>query len=374
MTEVLDLLRRRGTAVVAGDDVGFAATVADRSSGPGQRQLAAYAAGRSLRVARFAHGAVTTTPRQDGRSIRAEAEVRYRVDHLDTADRTARVAYDLVPSGGAWAVAAEKPVGTAPAPPWLAMPGLRVVRTPHAVVVGTASASRLEEHAAVVERALPALVAGWDGAPHRVLVLAPGTPGEADALLGRPLGAGDSGVAATTEGPTGPDGRATGDRIVLDPSAYARLTPAGREVVLTHELAHVAVRGSVPGRAALWLAEGYADHIGYTRSDVPVGRLLEPLLAEVRAGRGPRTLPTASALEPGTSDIDVPYLGAWQAVELLVERHGEDAVRRLLAASSSTGTDAEAEAATDRALESELRMTRADLTRDWRARLEDLAG
>ncbi len=57
-----------------------------------------------------------------------------------------------------------------------------------------------------------------------------------------------------------------------------------------------------------------------------------------------------------------------------MQRHGEDAVRRLIVASSSTGTDAQAEAATDRALESVLRTSRADLTEDWRARLEDLAG
>jgi hypothetical protein len=372
--EVVDLLRRRAEALVAGDEAGFAATVADRSTGPGERQLAAYRAARSLRLARFTHGAVTTTPDPDRRSVRAEVEVRYRLDHLDTADRTTRVAYELVRSGGAWAVSAEGPVGTAPAPPWLAMPGLRVVRTPHAVVAGTVPESRLEEHAAVVDGALPALMTSWDGAPRTVLVLAPGTPTEAHTLLGRPAGAGDSGVAATTEGPTGPDGRATGDRIVLDPTADARLTPAGRDVVLTHELVHVAVRGSVPGRAALWLAEGYADHVGYTRSDVPSERLLEPLLAEVRAGRGPTKLPSAGELDPSTSDIEVPYLAAWQAVELLVQRHGEDAVRRLIVASSSTGTAAQAEAATDRALESVLRTTRADLTRDWRARLEDLAG
>src|ERR687898_500529 len=71
---------------------------------------------------------------------------------------------------------------------------------------------------------------------------------------------------------------------------------------------------------------------------------------------------------PSTSDIEVPYLAAWQAVELLVQRHGEDAVRRLIVASSSTGTDAQAETATDRALRSELRTTRADLTRDWLGR------
>ncbi len=146
-------------------------------------------------------GAVTTTPDPDRRSVRAEVEVRYRVDHLDTADRTTRVAYDLVRSGGGWAVAEEGPVGTAPAPPWLAMPGLRVVRTPHAVVAGTAPESRLEEHAAVVDRALPDLVTSWDGAPRTVLVLAPGTPTEAHTLLGRPAAGGGQRSRRDDRGP-----------------------------------------------------------------------------------------------------------------------------------------------------------------------------
>ena len=77
-----------------------------------------------------------------------------------------------------------------------------------------------------------------------------------------PAGPGTADVAATTEGPTDAAGLATGDRVVLDPTADARLTAAGRDVVLTHELAHVAVQASVPGRAAGWLAEGYADHVG----------------------------------------------------------------------------------------------------------------
>ena len=121
----------------------------------------------------------------------------------------------------------------------------------------------------MVDRAVPALREQWTGAPARVLVLAPSTAAEADALLGRAPSSGAAPVAATTEGPTGAAGTATGDRVVLDPTAFGRLTASGRDVVLTHELAHVAVRSTVPGRPAAWLAEGYADHVGYARADVP---------------------------------------------------------------------------------------------------------
>ncbi len=176
-----------------------------------------------------------------------------------------------------------------------------------------------------------------------------------------------------TEGPTDASGRATGDRVVLDPTAFGRLTRAGRDVVLTHELVHVAVRATVPGRTAAWLAEGYADHVGYRRADVAVDVLLAPLLAEVRAGRGPTDLPRLDTLEPSSGSIEVPYLAAWQAVELLVARYGEADVRRLVVEGAATGTDADAEAATDRALGTVLGTDRATLVREWRAHLQSLA-
>ncbi len=376
-TAVSDLLRRRAGAVVGGDQAGYAATVADPASAAGRRQLDSYRAARALRVSRLEVGAPVADLAETaaGMPLRATAQVdvRYRVDDLDRGDRVARLAYDLVRGAAGWKVEADRPVGTGATVPWVAMPTLRVTRGEHAVVAGTVPGARLAEHVAVVDRALPGLSAAWTGAPTRVLVLAPATAAEADALLGRISTPGTAPVAATTEGPTGPAGTATGDRIVLDPSAYGRLTASGRDVVLTHELAHVAVRSTVPGRPAAWLAEGYADHIGYTRADVPTGRLLAPLASSLRTVHGPRELPSAADLQPAAGDIEVPYLASWQAVELIVRDHGEAALRRLVTAGSSTGSDAEAEAATDAALVSVLGTSRAELTDAWLTRLGRIA-
>ena len=398
-TAITDVLRRRADAVVAGDEAAYVTTVADRSAPSGRRQLDAYAAARALRVSRLEVGtpvvelvatepgphaaptpqrtAVTTVePTASPTSplwATAQVDVRYRVDDLDRGDRVARIEYDLVRSGVGWQVEAERPLGVAATAPWVAMPTLRVHRGEHAVVAGTVPAAQLTQHAAVVDRALPALRAQWSGTPARVLVLAPSTAQEADALLGRSGGSAAAPVAATTEGPAGPAGTATGDRVVLDPTAFGRLTASGRDVVLTHELAHVAVRSSVPGRPAAWLAEGYADHVGYARADVSRLRLLAPLLSAVRRGDGLRELPRADDLQPASGDIEVPYLAGWQAVELVAAEHGEAALRRLVAAGASTGSDADAEAATDAALASVLGTTRDELTRQWLAHLDELA-
>jgi hypothetical protein len=367
------VLRSRAAAVLAGDARAFTATVADPAAPAGRRQLDAFSAARALRVSRLEVGdAVVDVLGTEPATARAEVDLRYRVDDLDRGDRVARLEYSLVDTGAGWQVESEGPVGPGATAPWVAMPGLRVHRGKHAVVAGTAPDRRLREHAAVADRALPALREDWPRTPQRVLVLAPSTGAEADALLGR-SGSGGAPVAATTEGPTGADGGATGDRVVLDPAAFDRLTAAGRDVVLTHELVHVAVRASVAGRAAAWLTEGYADHIGYRRADVPTRRLVAPLVAAIRTGHGLRRLPTLAEMQPTSGDIEVPYLAAWQAVEVIAAQHGEAALRRLVAAGASTGSDADAEAATDRALRTELGTSRAAITEAWLTRLRRLA-
>ena len=326
-TAVTDLLRRRAAAVVAGDESAYAATVADGSSASGRRQLDAFGAARALRVSRLEVGEpvvdlVESVPGADAAPsatqvparptvgstgpsagttgpsrATAQVDVRYRVDDLDRGDRVARLGVrpGAVTDAG-WQVEAERPVGAGATAPWVAMPTLRVRRGEHAVVAGTVPTTRLAEHAAVVDRDVPTLRQQWPGTPSRVLVLAPSTSQEADALLGRRTESGAAPVAATTEGPLGKAGTATGDRVVLDPTAYGRLTASGRDVVLTHELAHVAVRSTVPGRPAAWLAEGYADHVGYGRADVSTARLVAPLV-DGHAHRA-RPAPPADRVRP----------------------------------------------------------------------------
>lgn len=376
LAAVTAVLRARATAVVSGDEQAYAATVVDRSSEQGRRQLTAFGAARALRVTRLSVGAVTVDPLSgatDPDALAVRAPMAYRLADLGLGDRTTQVSFVVRRGGvGGWSVVSES-ADSAGAPPWVVMPDLRVRRGEHAVVAGTVPDSRLAGHVRVVDRAVPELRQDWSRTPDHVLVLAPTTTQEADALLGRTPGSGVAAVAATTEGPTGADGRATGDRVVLDPTASARLTAVGRDVVLAHELAHVAVRASVAGRAAGWLSEGYADHVGYARANLPDARLLEPLLDEVRAGRLPVDLPRIAELDPGSGAIEVPYLTAWQAVELIADEHGEAALRRLVIAGSATGSEADAEKATDRALQLVLDTSRVELTRAWQQRLRDLA-
>jgi hypothetical protein len=363
-----DLLRRREQAVLADDPDAFVATVADPSSPSGARQLAALRSAHDLRLSRLAHDVVP--PVADPASG-VDVRLHYRVAGIDRADRTTTVRYRLARGHDGWLVAAEEPAGTDAAAAWLAMPGMRVARGGRAVVAGSVEDDVLAEAVATADAVLPGLDRSWSGTPGTVLVLVPDTPDQAAALLGRStpvVGA----VAATTEGPVAADGLATGDVVVLDPGARRRLTPTGREVVLTHELAHVAVRATLPGTTTPWVSEGYADHVGYARADLPVADLAAPLARAVAEGTAPRSLPGAADLDPAQHDITVGYLAAWQAVELVAAEHGEAAVHGLVRACTVRGDAAAAERACDAAMPRVLGLSRDALTREWRRRLDAL--
>ena len=271
--------------------------------------------------------------------------------------------------GGLPTLTASPPAGGEPATP---LPDARTVRGRASTVTGTVDEATLTAYAAMADRAVAEVSTRWTRTwPRRVQVVAPKDATQFREQVGR---ADDlSQVAAITDGPIGPDGRATGDRIVLNPDALARLTPEGRQFVLTHESTHVAVRSSLAGVAPLWLVEGYADHVGYSASDRRTTELAAPLLEKVAEGTGPKRLPTQGDLDPGRGEIAPGYLASWLAVELIARRHGEPALRRFYEASTVDGSPAQADTAMDRAFADVLGTSRAEFTKAWLSDLNRLA-
>lgn len=98
-------------------------------------------------------------------------------------------------------------------------------------------------------------------------------------------------IAATTHGARDPRAPALADRVVLDPTGLARLTPAGRRVVLTHELTHVSVRASTLHDLPLWLSEGFAEWVAFRDEGMDPRVVAAALLDRVRAAGPPARLP-----------------------------------------------------------------------------------
>lgn len=266
-------------------------------------------------------------------------------------------------------IAASPPAGAPTASP---MVGATTVKGRSSTVTGTVDKATLTAYAAMADRAVAEVSKRWGRTwSRKVTIIAPKDATSFREQVGRSDDL--SQVAAITDGPLDVSGLATRDRVILNPDAFAKLTPTGRQFVITHESTHVAVRGSLPGAAPLWLVEGFADHVGYAGSGRGRTELAAPLLAKVREGKGPTRLPIQGDYDPGQGEIGPTYLAGWLAVDLIARRDGEAKLQQFCVASTVVGSPAQADAATDTAFRSVLGTTRAAFTNQWLAELKQLA-
>ena len=371
VADVAELLNRRAAALVAGDEAAFAKTVADPQSSTGRRQLASYEAARSLGIDSLEVDQPVIT------GDHAQVDVRYRLEGLDRGDRVARLDYTVIRSGSGWAVVSERPTGGGATAPWVAMPDLRVQRGEHAVVAGTAPAADLAEYAAVVDRAVPDLRTRLGRNPgqgarartrHRRRgrraarpIGRPGTISRAGRGRGDHRGSHRSG-RPSDGGPDRPGPH--GIRPAHCRRKGRRAHPRAR---------HVAVRATVPGAPATWLAEGYADHVGYSRAGLSDQRLLAPLLAEVRAGRVPGTSPATVTCSRRRVTSSCPTSPPGRRLSSSPRNTASRPCDGSWRPRPPPGPPPTQRPTTDAALVEVLGTSRSELTRVWQARLSRLA-
>lgn len=214
-----------------------------------------------------------------------------------------------------------------------------VVRGERSLVVGhRVPPAELRDLASRADRACRTVAEVWG--PVRAVIVVPATDAEAATLAG-------------TEATVGLAALATQGRVIILPAGYARLSAVGRDVVITHELTHVATGATRGGRVPMWLSEGFADYVGYRHAGIAVRVAAAELAAEVRAGALPSALPGPADFAPGAPRLAQAYEEAWLACRYIAERFGEKALVRLYG--SDTG--------------STLGLSRAELTAAWRDHL-----
>lgn len=293
----------------------------------------------------------------------------------DSGTATHRVALTF---GGAAARLTAVPTvdSTDPRPSWWSDP-VTVVRHGRATVVsiggagtdrGRELAARADRAADRVIRAVPAtLRRGWTGA---VVVEQPATGEGYDRLLGGPPGT-HAGYAAVAWAEGVADPKAAADRVavrvVINPETAPDLDPRAVDLLLTHELVHLA-RYDAGSRAPLWLVEGFADQVAYPSQPELLAVAERNLRTTVEQAGAPAALPADDDFRSGRSaDLDRAYLLAWSACRTITERYGVDALHRLVAeAQDGTGPD--------RALRSAVGVDLARFTADWRRDLIEDAG
>ncbi|WP_314254726.1 hypothetical protein [Streptomyces sp. DSM 40907] len=265
--------------------------------------------------------------RRDGAGATARAELRYRLSGYDAAAAGSAREVRLTRDGGRWHVTGDRAAPGALPQLWDQGP-VAVVRGAHALVLGVGQdAGALSAIAAEADRAVPAASAAWPGPwAGRAVVLVPGSVERMAELLGRPA-AEYRGMGAVTTGRVGA-APAPADRVVVNPQGWAELSPAGRGVVLTHEVTHVATRAATTATTPLWLSEGFADWAAYRGTPATPEQAAPALARAVRRGEVPGGLPRSEDFAFGGDPeaLARAYEGAWLACRLIAGRWGEAAL------------------------------------------------
>ncbi len=180
---------------------------------------------------------------------------------------------------------------------------------------------RLPGLGTLAEQARQSVADFWSAKwPETAVVVLPSTPRLLDPLAGFASG---SDQVAVTLWATGSDGPVI--RVLMNPTVYDQMPTLARQIVLRHEITHVA-QDALPGNnVPTWLKEGLADYVGYRGSGIPDSYVGEQLLAEVRANGVPDALPSDSEFDldrPGT-DRRTAYQSGWAFCQMVADTYGE---------------------------------------------------
>ncbi len=171
-------------------------------------------------------------------------------------------------------------------------------------------------------------------------------------------------VAFATATPVGELGAfdLTGARVVINPARFLSRSSSVRELILVHELVHVATRDVSGPMVPSWLDEGLAQAVGERRSTTGT-RLLDALATDRVA------LPTDAEFTVGGRDrIFLSYQLAWSFVDHLADRYGVDRLARFYAAAGegSVGRPGTEARLVDRAALEVYDAPLAELVEEWR--------
>lgn len=299
-------------------------------------------------------------------------------------------AFTVVQRGTEWLITSTSD-GDTSVEPWDVF-DVNVVQSKRSLVLGAASPKKLKLIAADADKASARVDEVWGTAWPRVsMLVVPDTQQSMARILGRATEAGLDQVAAVTTGVVGAgdsEGVTSGDRIVVNPAGYKELGNTGRRIVLTHELTHVATRVVTRVGVPIWLSEGFADYVAYSKSGVHARFIKEAAVTKHKGHVESAELPRRVDFDPTQGDIGPAYAGSWLAVKILAQRAGDEALAaayRDIASSTSRHTaDSEAplgapggsdarhvasDAAVEAALLEHTNTTLSDLTALWRKEL-----
>jgi hypothetical protein len=300
----------------------------------------------------------------------AAVRFRYALDGYDDAPTAQEHYLTFVQRGSRWYLASDtdfESAGQSTARGLWDFGPVVALRTTRVLVLGhPTSVTLMRRILTAADAAVPRVTAVWPHWSGRVVVL---VPDSTDQLRRMVAHTGDlSRIAAVASADVGVDGGPpAGERIAVNPGPFRSLSGFGRGVVLRHEIAHVATRDVTSGATPYWLAEGFADYVGYRGSGTTIRDAARELAAEVAAGKVPKRLPTEADFAGDNRRLAQAYEMSWLACRLLAARLGQAGLVAFYREVSTTPGDPDA--AFDAALRARLDMGTAEFVAAWQARL-----
>lgn len=298
---------------------------------------------------------------QDG-SWSAAVDLTWAVEGFDAEPARAEVLVAFAPDEGRVAITGLGG-GDRISPLWL-RGRLAVRRTPRVLVM--AAGEQAGRHAAVylqrVRRAIPVVRAVLPRWRPSVVVEVPSSAADLDQALDVAEGtyAGIAAVTAAADGARRPDAPV---RVFVNPEVTGKLRGAGAQVVISHELVHVATDAT---SAVLdpWLLEGFADYVALRDVDLPLSVTAARASAIVRRQGVPEQLPGTAEFDTTSTDLEAAYELAWLACVEVADQVGESGLVRVYEEATRGAT-------TDEALTS-VGLTLDGVVRGWQRRLRGL--
>lgn len=271
----------------------------------------------------------------------ATVTISYRLAGADTSSVRREQFVTMVLRDRQWYIAGfqDHPADTQPVQDLWELGPVRVTRGERSLVLSDAAGPQ-EAVAAQADRGARLVDEVWGtGWPRTVVVVVPAAPEHMVRLLGRTDAAGLDQIAAVTTGEIGLTYTGIGaDRIIVNPSAFERLDATAAQMVMTHEITHVATRSGGGGEVPIWFSEGFADYVAFRSTGLSTWQRAGDVLNLARNGQVPARLPDRDAFDPARGDVAPAYSASYLAVQFMADTHGQDKVLTLFRTVQGTGT------------------------------------
>ncbi len=355
---VRDLVTHRAEAIRRHDRSAFDATLAPTATAPARSQFDVLTSlplrGYALSVTGLVHAGI------DGRA-QATVTERYRLPG-DDADVVRHGPAQFVRWRGAWTWVAWRPTR----PDLWDIESVRIATDGSVIAIDSTRGMTATDLAQITQQAATDVdniwVPPWDD---RVVVSLPATQRDFARIGGVHSGAGNIGGLTTTLR-THAGAPADVVRVYLNPAAFSASGPVTDQIIITHEVTHVA-QAALPDGAPLWLVEGSADFVGYSVTDLSPAVVAQDLIGTSSPSGPP--VDAAFRFDSSSADLAKAYEQSWSLLRSIADRAGNGAVSRLYAAVvRGHGTELQRES---RAMRRVLGEPRGTVLAQWQTWLAD---